>query len=62
MNASCEFLKNDYRKVFEVHCITYPCFNLSKCDENVCIEHDDLIKWKEFPCQWPLRGISTGQR
>ena len=24
--------------------------------------HDDVIKWKYFPCHWPLGGESTGDR
>ena len=24
--------------------------------------HDDVIKWKHFPCYWPLWGESTDQR
>ena len=26
------------------------------------IVHDDVIKWKHFPCHWPLCGKFTGDR
>ena len=27
-----------------------------------CFSHDDVIKWKHFPCYWPLCGGFTGHR
>ena len=53
---------------FTGHVITYPCLDWRLCDDLSMphivkgspgsISHDDVIKWKHFPRNWPfVRGI-----
>ena len=41
----------------------YSCMAQAKsCNLQTLAQHDDVIKWKHFPRNWPLSGEFTGHR